>query len=238
MAKQGKKYQEARKQVDRTKQYAPVEAIQLAKAIKPSRFDETVEIHMRLGVDPRHADQQVRSVVVLPHGLGKTIRILVFAEGDDARLAEQSGADYIADDEIVKKIQDGWLEFDVAIAVPSMMGKVGRLGRILGPRGLMPNPKAGTVAQGEDIPRLIEEAKAGRVEFRVDKTSNLHVPFGKASFPADKLADNLAAVMDAVKKARPPAAKGTYIRKATLTTTMGPGIRLDPTALTNMEQGL
>jgi large subunit ribosomal protein L1 len=238
MAKHGKRYEEAQKRIDRTKQYLPAEAIQLAKEIKPASFDETVEIHMRLGVDPRHADQQVRSVVVLPHGLGKTVRILVFAEGDDARLAEQAGADYIADDEIIKKIQDGWLEFDVAIAVPSMMGKVGRLGRILGPRGLMPNPKAGTVAQGEDIPRLIEEAKAGRVEFRVDKTANLHVPFGKASFPAEQLVDNLAAVMDAVKKARPPAAKGAYIRKATLTTTMGPGIRLDAAALTSMEQAL
>jgi large subunit ribosomal protein L1 len=238
MAKHGKKYLEARKQVDRSKQYEPAEAIRLAQEIKPASFDETVEIHMRLGVDPRHADQQVRSVVVLPHGLGKTVRILVFAEGDDARLAEQAGADFIADDEIIKKIQDGWLEFDVAIAVPSMMGKVGRLGRILGPRGLMPNPKAGTVAQGEDIPRLIEEAKAGRVEFRVDKTANLHIPFGKTSFPADKLADNLAAVMDAVKKARPSAAKGAYIRKATLATTMGPGIRLDTAALTAMEQAL
>jgi large subunit ribosomal protein L1 len=238
MGKHGKRYEEARKHIDRAKQYMPAEAIQLAKEIKPASFDETMEIHMRLGVDPRHADQQVRSVVVLPHGLGKTVRILVFAEGDDARLAEQAGADYIADDEIIKKIQDGWLEFDVAIAVPSMMGKVGRLGRILGPRGLMPNPKAGTVAQGEDIPRLIEEAKAGRVEFRVDKTANLHVPFGKASFPAEKLVDNLAAVMDAVKKARPPAAKGAYIRKATLTTTMGPGIRLDTAALTSMEQAL
>jgi large subunit ribosomal protein L1 len=238
MAKQGKRYQEARKRVDRTKQYGPVEAIQLAQEIKPSSFDETMEVHMRLGVDPRHADQQVRSVVVLPHGLGKTVRILVFAEGDDARLADQAGADYVADDELLKKIQEGWLEFDVAIAVPSMMGKVGRLGRILGPRGLMPNPKAGTVAPGEDLPRLIEEAKAGRVEFRVDKTSNLHIPFGKASFPADKLTENLAAVMDAVKKARPPAAKGTYVRKATLTTTMGPGIRLDPAALVAMEQAL
>jgi large subunit ribosomal protein L1 len=238
MAKHGKRYEEAWKQIDRAKQYAPAEAIQLAKEIKPASFDETVEIHMRLGVDPRHADQQVRSVVVLPHGLGKTVRILVFAEGDDARLAEQAGADYIADDEIIKKIQGGWLEFDVAIAVPSMMGKVGRLGRILGPRGLMPNPKAGTVTQGEDIPRLIEETKAGRVEFRVDKTANLHVPFGKASFPAEQLVDNLAAVMDAVKKARPPAAKGAYIRKATLTTTMGPGIRLDTAALTSMEQAL
>jgi large subunit ribosomal protein L1 len=238
MAKHGKRYQKARQQVDRNKQYEPVEAIKLAQEIKPSSFDETMEIHMRLGVDPRHADQQVRAVVVLPHGLGKTVRVLVFAEGDDARLADQAGADYIADDEILKKIQDGWLEFDVAIAVPSMMGKVGRLGRILGPRGLMPNPKAGTVAQGDDIPRLIEEAKAGRVEFRVDKTANLHIPFGKTSFEADKLADNLSAVMDAVKKARPPAAKGAYIRRATIASTMGPGIRVDTAELTSMEQGL
>ncbi len=238
MPKHGKRYQEALALLDRQQQYGPMEAIKLAKDFKAAKFDETVEVHMRLGVDPRHADQQVRSVVVLPHGLGKTVRVLVFAEGDDARTAEQAGADYIADDDLIKKIQDGWFEFDVAMAVPSMMGKVGRLGRVLGPRGLMPNPKAGTVAPGEDLPRLIEEAKAGRIEFRVDKTANLHIPIGKISFPPDKLLDNLAAVMDAIKKARPSAAKGTYIRRATLTTTMGPGIRLDTTALTSMEMAL
>jgi len=235
MPKRGKNYRDALTRVDRNKQYGPMEAIQLAQQIKKARFDETVEVHMRLGVDPRHADQQVRSVVVLPHGLGKTVRVLVFAQGDDARLAEQAGADYIADDELIKKIQGGWLEFDVAMAVPQMMGKVGRLGRILGPRGLMPNPKAGTVVRGEHLPRIIQEAKAGRVEFRVDKTANLHIPFGKVSFPPEKLLGNLAAVMEVVKKARPSAAKGAFVRRATLTTTMGPGIRLDTGELVALE---
>jgi large subunit ribosomal protein L1 len=238
MPKRGKRYQEARKLIDREKQYLPLEAINLAQQVKGARFDETVEIHLRLGVDPRHADQQVRSVVVLPHGLGKTVRILVFAEGDDARMAEQAGADFIADDELIKKIQGGWVDFDVAMAVPQMMGKVGRLGRILGPRGLMPNPKAGTVVRGEHLPQIIEEAKAGRVEFRVDKTANLHIPIGKSSFPPEKLFDNLAAAMDAVKKARPAAAKGAFIRRATLTTTMGPGIRMDVGELSSMEMAL
>jgi large subunit ribosomal protein L1 len=238
MARHGKRFEEASKQIDRAKQYSPMDAIKLAKGMKGAKFDETVEVHLRLGVDPRHADQQVRSVVVLPHGLGKTVRVLVFAEGDDARLAEQAGADYVADDEIIQRIQGGWVDFDVAMAVPQMMGKVGRLGRILGPRGLMPNPRAGTVVRGEHLPQMIEEAKAGRVEFRVDKTSNLHIPIGKASFPPEKLLDNLAAVMDAVKKARPASAKGAYIRRATLTTTMGPGIRMDAAELTAMEQAL
>ena len=238
MPKHGKRYLEAREKIDRNKQYIPKDAIELAQEFKTANFDETVEVHLRLGVDPRHADQQVRAVVVLPHGLGKTVRVLVFAEGDDARLADQAGADFIADEEIISKIQSGWTDFDVAMAVPSMMGKVGRLGRILGPRGLMPNPKAGTVARGEDLPRLIQEAKAGRVEFRVDKTANLHIPIGKVNFPADKLVDNLAAVMEVVKKARPTAAKGAYIRRATLTTTMGPGIRLDVNALNTLELAL
>lgn len=238
MPKRGKRYQESVKQVDRSKQYGPAEAISLAQDFKPANFDETVELHLRLGVDPRHADQQVRSVVVMPHGLGKTVRVLVFAQGDDARMAEEAGADYIADDELIQKIQDGWFEFDVAVAVPQMMGKVGRLGRVLGPRGLMPNPKAGTVVMGEHLPQVIQEAKAGRVEFRVDKTANLHIPIGKASFPREKLLDNLAAAMDAIKKARPPASKGTYIRRAYLTTTMGPGIRLDTNALNTLETAL
>lgn len=238
MPRRGKRYLRALEQVDRERQYAPTEAIELAQRMQGASFDETVEIHLRLGVDPRHADQQVRSVVVLPHGLGRAVRVLVFAEGDDARLATQAGADLIADDELVKKIQGGWVDFDVAMAVPSMMGKVGRLGRILGPRGLMPNPKAGTVTRGEDLPRLIHEAKSGRVEFRVDKTANLHIPIGKASFPPEKLLDNLAAVMEAVKKARPASAKGTYIRRATLTTTMGPGIRLDAGELISLETAL
>ncbi|MGD2048688.1 MAG: 50S ribosomal protein L1 [Chloroflexota bacterium] len=229
MSKKGIKYREAAEKVDREAFYNRAEAVKLIKETAFTNFDPTVEVHMRLGVDPRHADQQVRDVVVLPHGLGKTVRVLVFAEGEDARLAEEAGADYIADDELIKKIQDGWTDFDVAMAVPSMMGKVGRLGRILGPRGLMPNPKAGTVAPGEDLPRLVEEAKAGRVEFRVDKTSNIHAPIGKASFSEEQLLDNLNALLDAIKRARPPAVKGAYIRKVVLANTMGPGIKLDLT---------
>ncbi|MCB8923911.1 MAG: 50S ribosomal protein L1, partial [Ardenticatenaceae bacterium] len=194
-----------------------------------TKFDPTVEVHFRLGVDPRHADQQVRDVVVLPHGLGKTVRILVFAEGEDARLAEEAGADFIADDEMIKKIQGGWVDFDVAIAVPSMMGKVGRLGRILGPRGLMPNPRAGTVAPGPDLPNLINEAKAGRVEFRVDRTANVHAPIGKASFTEAQLMDNLQTIIEAIRRARPASTKGTYVRRMTVANTMGPGIRLDTT---------
>jgi large subunit ribosomal protein L1 len=229
MPKRGKKYLEAAAKFDRNTLYSRQETIKLVKETVTTKFDPTVEVHLRLGVDPRHADQQVRDVVVLPHGLGKTVRVLVFAEGEEATAAVAAGADYIADDELIKQIQGGWTDFDVAIAVPSMMGKVGRLGRILGPRGLMPNPRAGTVAPGEDIPRLIEEAKAGRVEFRVDKTSNLHVPIGKASFSEEQLLDNLNAMLDAIKRARPAAAKGAYIRKITVANTMGPGIRVDTT---------
>ena len=227
MPKRGRKYLAAAAKVDRDKFYSREEAIKLVTETVYTNFDPTVEVHFRLGVDPRHADQQVRDVVLLPHGLGKTVRVLVFAEGEDARLAEEAGADFIADDEMVKKIQGGWTDFDVAIAVPQMMGKVGRLGRILGPRGLMPNPKAGTVAPGPDLPRLIEEAKAGRVEFRVDRTSNVHAPIGKASFTEEQLRENLQTVIDAIKRARPSAAKGTYIRRLTVANAMGPGIRLD-----------
>ena len=236
MPKRGKNYQEAATKVDRSKLYGPQEAIELLKEISYANFDATVEVHVRLGVDPRHADQQVRGVVLYPHGLGKTVRVLVFAQGDAARAATEAGADYIADDdEMIQKIQGGWVEFDVALAVPEMMGKVGRLGRVLGPRGLMPSPKAGTIAQADDLPRLIGEAKAGRVDFRVDKTSNLHVPIGKVSFDSDKLLENLAAFFDVVKKARPPAAKGTYIRKVTIADTMGPGIKVDPVAVQALE---
>lgn len=236
MAKHGKKYLEAAAKVDRDKNYSPAEAVKLAKQTSYAKFDSTVEVHIRLGVDPRHADQQVRDVVVLPHGLGKTVRVLVFAQGDGAAMAREAGADFVADDdEIINKIQSGWTDFDVAIATPDMMGKVGRLGRVLGPRGLMPNPKAGTVVPAEDLGRVINESKAGRVEFRVDKTANLHVPIGKASFDESKLFDNMAALLDAIKKARPAAAKGTYIRKVTLTTTMGPGIKVDPVQSQNME---
>jgi len=236
MAKHGKKYMAAVAKIDQDRNYEPDEAIALVKETAIATFDSTVEIHIRLGVDPRHADQQVRDVVVLPHGLGKTVRVLVFAQGEGAAFAREAGADIVADDEeTLQKIQGGWTEFDVAIATPDMMGKVGRLGRILGPRGLMPNPKAGTVIPAEDIPRVVEESKAGRVEFRIDKTANLHVPIGKASFDEDKLYDNMAALMDAIRKARPAAAKGTYIRRVTLTTTMGPGIKIDPNQAQAME---
>lgn len=236
MARHGKKYLAAAAKVDRGRYYEPEEALSLARETSPVNFDATVEVHIRLGIDPRHADQQVRDVVVLPHGLGKTVRVLVFAQGEGAALAREAGADFIADDdEFIQKIQNGWTDFDVAIATPDMMGKVGRLGRVLGPRGLMPNPKAGTVVPEQDIPRVVREAKAGRVEFRVDKTANLHVPIGKTSFEVKKLYDNFAALMEAIRKARPSATKGTYIKRVTLTTTMGPGIKVDPAQAQAME---
>ncbi len=236
MPKHGKKYLQAAAKIDRTKAYSPEEALSLAKETSPVNFDATVEVHIRLGVDPRHADQQVRDVVVLPHGLGKEVRVLVFAQGDGAELARQAGADYVADDDtLIKKIQEGWTDFDVAIATPDMMGKIGRLGRILGPRGLMPSPKAGTVVQADDLGRAVTEAKAGRVEFRVDRTANLHVPIGKVSFETEKLVDNMAALMEAVRKARPAAVKGAYIRKVYVTTTMGPSIKVDTAQAQAME---
>ncbi len=235
----GKKYLEALEKVDRAKLYEPREAISLAKETSTSKFDGTIDVHMRLGVDPRKSDQLVRGVVLLPHGLGKTVRVLVFASGEGERIAREAGADFVAgDDEAIQKIQAGWTDFDVAIAVPEMMGKVGRLGRVLGPRGLMPNPKAGTVAPANDLPRLIQEAKAGRVEFRVDRTANLHVPIGKASFPLEHLVNNFAAVADAIRKAKPPAAKGNYVRSVTVTSTMGPGVKVDPASALAMEAAL
>ena len=237
MAKHGKKYRAAAEKIDRDKYYEPMEALALAKETSTTNFDATVEVHLRLGVDPRHAEQQIREVAVLPHGLGKTVRVIVFAQGEGATLARNAGADIVADDdEIINKIQNGWTEFDVAISTPDMMGKVGRLGRVLGPRGLMPNPRAGTVVSEEHLPRVIEESKAGRVEFRVDKTANLHVPIGKVSFSEENLYDNMVVLMDAIKKARPPAAKGTYIRRVTLTTTMGPGIKVDANQAQAMEE--
>jgi len=235
MPKHGKKYLQAAAQVDRHKLYTPQEAVDLVKETTFTKFDASVEIHVRLGVDPRHADQMVRGVVLMPSGLGKTVRVLVFAEGDDARIAEEAGADYVGGQDLAQKIQGGWLEFDLVLAAPSMMRVVGRLGRILGPRGLMPSPKAGTIAQGEDLARLINEARLGRVEFRVDKTANLHVIIGKSSFESQKLMANLAAFMDAVGKARPASAKGTYIRKIVLTSCMGPGIKIDPTLAQALE---
>ncbi len=235
MAKHGKKYLEAVAKVNADQNYEPLEAVKLAKETSFVKFDATIEVHLRMGLDPRQADQQVRDVCVLPHGLGKTVRVLVFAQGEGAAKASEAGADYVADsDEMINKIAAGWTDFDVAIATPDMMGKVGRLGRVLGPRSLMPNPKAGTVCAAEDLPRVINEAKAGRVEFRLDKTANIHVPIGKASFDAQKLFENFAALMEAIKKAKPSGAKGTYIRKISVASTMGPGVKVDPLQAMNI----
>ncbi|MDO8531366.1 MAG: 50S ribosomal protein L1 [Dehalococcoidia bacterium] len=227
MAIHGKKFQEAAKQVDRAKAYAPQEAIDVAKKAAFAKFDETVEVHMRMGVDSRQADQQVRGVATLPHGLGKTVRVLVFAVGDTAKAAQDAGADFVGGDELIAKVDGGWVEFDVAMATPDIMGKVGKLGKVLGRKGLMPNPKSGTVVQAKDVAKAIVEARKGRVEFRLDKTGIIHVPVGKASFDSQKLADNVAALVDAVNKARPAGAKGQYIRTVFLKTTMGPSVKLD-----------
>ena len=228
MASHGKKYLEARNKVEREQLYSPIEALTLLKEISFANFNETVEVHVRTGLDPRQADQQIRDVVVMPNGLGKKVTVLVFAQGEDAEVAKDSGADFVADsDELVNKIQGGWTEFDVAIATPNMMGTVGRLGRILGPRGLMPNPKAGTVVQGDSIADAIKEAKAGRIEFRLDKTANIHVPIGKVSFTSEQLHENLVAFMQAVRQARPAGASGNFIRRVTVASSMGPGIKID-----------
>lgn len=227
MPKRGRKYLEAAEKVDRNKLYSRDEAVDLIKATAYTKFDPTVEVHFNLGVDPRKAEQMVRDVVVLPHGLGKTVKILVFAEGEDATIAKEAGADYIADADTMKKIQGGWVDFDVAIAVPTQMGNVGRLGRVLGPRGLMPNPKAGTVVPGQDLPRVIEESRAGRVEFRVDKTGNLHAPIGKASFSADQLGENMRALFEAILRNRPDGLKGPFVNRIAVANTMGPGIKID-----------
>jgi large subunit ribosomal protein L1 len=229
MAKHGKNYLAAKAKIDPEKLYSPQEAMELAKETSSTKFDSTVEVHIRTTLDPRQADQQVRDVVVLPHGLGKTIRVLVFAQGEGAATAREAGADMVADDdESLKAVEGGAMDYDVAIATPDMMGRVGRLGRVLGPRGLMPNPKAGTVVNADDIGRAINEAKAGRVEFRLDKTANMHVAIGKVSFETGKLFENFSALMDAIRKAKPSGAKGTYIRRITVSTTMGPGIKVEP----------
>ena len=229
MAKHGKKYQEAEKLIDRTKAYNPEEAISLAKKTAYTKFDQTVELHLRMGVDPRHADQQVRGVVLLPNGLGKPLRVLVFAQGEAQKIAQDAGADSVGGDEIAKKIEEGWLEFDIAIATPDMMPRIGKLGKILGRKGLMPNPKSGTISQPADLPRVIADARKGRVEFKLDKTAIIHTPLGKVSFDDKKLLENLSALIEAVVKAKPSGAKGQYIKTATLTTSMGPGIKLDLT---------
>jgi large subunit ribosomal protein L1 len=229
MGQHGKRYLEASKLVDRERIYPPEEAASLAKETATVKFDATVEAHLRLGVDPRHADQMVRGTVVLPHGTGKIVRVAVFAQGDKAQEALRAGADEVGGDDLVKKIEAGWLEFDVALATPDSMGMVGRLGKILGRRGLMPNPKSGTITF--DLERAIKEVKGGRVEFKVDKAGIVHTAFGRSSFEADALVANLAALVDAVNRARPAGAKGQYLKGLTIATTMGPGIRVDVPAI-------
>ena len=227
MVKRGKQYTEAAKAVEKDRLYSLGEAVDIAKQTAKAKFDETVELHLRTNSDPRHADQLVRGVALLPHGLGREIRVLVFAAGEAAAAARRAGADYVGDDDLVQRIEEGWLEFDVAMATPDVMGRISRLGRVLGRRGLMPNPRAGTVVQPQDFARAIEEAKMGRVEFRLDRTAIIHVPVGKVSFDNEKLLENLNALVDTVVKARPSAVKGQFIRTAYLTTTMGPSIKLD-----------
>jgi large subunit ribosomal protein L1 len=231
VTKRGKKYQEASKLTDKSKAYAPGDAIELAKKASYAKFDETVELHLRMGVDPRSADQQVRGVILLPNGLGRKTRVLVFTQGEGVRLAQEAGADYAGAEELVKQIEDGWLEFDVSVATPDVMPKVAKLGRILGRRGLMPNPKSGTVVQPQDLGRVISEARKGRAEFRLDRTAIIHLPIGKASFDKDKLLENLAAAIEAIVKAKPSGSKGQYIRSAFLSTAMGPGFKLDISSL-------
>ncbi|HEU0072396.1 MAG TPA: 50S ribosomal protein L1 [Dehalococcoidia bacterium] len=223
----GKKYQDAVKLIEKDKNYPPSEAITLAKKTATAKFDETVELHMRTGLDPRHADQQIRGTALLPNGLGKVVRVLVFAEGEGARNADQAGADFVGSDDLIKRIEEGWTEFDVALASREMMSKVSRLGRVLGPRGLMPNPRTGSVVDPEDLGKAVNDARQGRVEFRLDRTALIHVPIGKISFEEDKLLENMATIVDAIVKAKPAGAKGQYIRSASLATTMGPGISLE-----------
>lgn len=227
MAKHGKRYQEAAQLVERTKEYDPQQAIALAKQAAYANFDETVELHLHMGLDPRHADQQVRGVASLPHGLGKQIIVLVFTQGEGVRIAEEAGAEHVGCDDLVKRIEGGWLEFDIAIATPDVMNKVSKLGKILGRRGLMPNPKSGSIVPLNDLPRAISDAQKGRVDFRIDKTAVIHLPIGKLSLDNDKLLDNLATLIETVMRAKPSGAKGQYVRSATLSTSMGPGIKLD-----------
>ncbi|EUJ21770.1 50S ribosomal protein L1 [Listeria aquatica] len=229
MAKKGKKYQEALKKVDTAKAYSVEEAVALAKEIDFAGFDATVEVAFRLGVDPKKADQQIRGAVVLPNGTGKTQRVLVFAKGEKAKEAEAAGADFVGDAEYVEKINQGWFDFDVIVATPDMMGEVGKLGRVLGPKGLMPNPKTGTVTM--DVTKAVNEIKAGKVEYRVDKAGNIHTAIGKVSFDTDKLIENFRTVNDVLQKAKPAAAKGTYVKHLSVTTTFGPGIQVDPASL-------
>jgi len=228
VTKVGKKHREALTLVDRLAAYPPAEAIALAKKAAHARFDETVELHVRTGLDVRHADQQLRGSVLLPHGLGKTVRVLVFAEGEGARAAQEAGAEFVGGDDLVKKVEGGWTDFDVALAQREMMGKVGRLGRVLGPRGLMPNPRSGTVVDEQDIARAVHDARQGRVEYRLDRSAIIHVPIGKIGFEEEKLLENLAAIIETIVKSRPAGAKGQFVRSMTLATSMGPGIKLEP----------
>ena len=232
MAKLKKRLSEATTKVEKDRNYEPEEAINLVKQTATANFDETVEIHLRTGADPRHADQQLRGVALLPNGLGRPVRVLVFAQGDAARAARDTGADYVGDDDVIQQIDGGWVEFDIAIATPDMMSKIGRLGRVLGRRGLMPNPRTGTVVQPEDIGRAVDEAKKGRVEVRMDRTAIIHAPIGKASFESEKLYENLSSLMEMVTRARPAAVKGQFIRSAYMTSSMGPSIPLDLASLT------
>lgn len=225
--KHGKKYQEVAKLVESDKAYPPEDAISLAKQTSYAKFDETVELHLRTGLDPRHADQQLRGTTLLPNGLGKEVKVLVFAEGEALRFAEEAGADFAGGDELIKRVEDGFTDFDVALAQRDIMGKVGRLGRVLGPRGLMPNPRSGTVVEAQDIAKAVRDARQGRIEFRLDRTALIHVPIGKVSFEGPALLENMATIVDAVVKAKPAGAKGVYIRSASLATTMGPGIKLE-----------
>ncbi|MFO8101508.1 MAG: 50S ribosomal protein L1 [Dehalococcoidia bacterium] len=227
MAKHGKKYQQASEVIEEEKRYTPQEAVDMARKASFAKFDETVELHFRMGVNPRHADQQVRGVASLPHGLGKKVTVLVFTQGEGERIAREAGADYVGADDVIKQIEGGWLEFDVAVATPDMMPKIGKLGKILGRRGLMPNPKSGTVANPEDLPRVIDEVRAGRVEFKLDRTALIHLPIGKVSFSDDMLVENLMSVYEAIVSAKPSGAKGQYIQGISLATSMGPGIKLD-----------
>lgn len=232
----GKKYREAAKMIEQKRLYSPEEAIKLLKETSFVRFDATVEVHMRLGIDPRHADQNIRTTVALPHGTGKTMRVLVFAQGEAAQIAQSTGADFVGGDDLIARIdKENFFDFDIAIATPDMMGKVGRVGRKLGPRGLMPNPKSGTIVQPDDLARTIREVRGGRVEFRNDRTGLLHVAVGKISFNEQQIYDNIATLMDAVKAAKPSGAKGVYIKTVTFTSTMGPGIRIDPAAAQTMQ---
>jgi large subunit ribosomal protein L1 len=227
MVIKSKKYREIATLVDADTAYQPQEAVELVKKTARAKFDETVELHLRMGLDPRNAAQQVRGVALLPHGLGKKVRVLVFAQGEAERVATDAGADIIGGEDIIKKIEEGWVEFDTAIAVPEMMSKVGKLGKVLGRRGLMPNPKSGTVVAMDDLPRVIKDARKGRVEYKLDRTAIIHVPLGKVSFEAKAILDNLTSIMEAIVKAKPSGAKGQYIKSAYITTTMGPGIKLD-----------